>query len=144
LGEIVDNDCYYFVHIYITVLVHVLTICGKICVITVMHVRGLLLCECMYIIYIAYILRCVDQKGSMVLKQCIRIRKLLVARLIDVKLLLPEPWKNITVPVGCLLLEFTTLKFDNFKLITINGMKCYTQIVAFISHVSMLVTWSVR
>jgi hypothetical protein len=46
--------------------------------------------------------------------------------------LLPEPWKNITAPVGCLLVGFTILKGNNFKLITKNITLSHTQTPHFI------------
>jgi hypothetical protein len=61
-------------------------------------------------------------------------------------LLLPEPWKNITAPVGCLLVGFTTLEGNNFKLMTkiIKLSDTHTALLSIlnikhVSHVKMLV-----
>jgi hypothetical protein len=56
-------------------------------------------------------------------------------------ILLPEPWKNITAPVGCLLVGLTILKGNNFKLMTKNIQISYRlHTLRNIKHVSMLVT----
>jgi hypothetical protein len=65
--------------------------------------------------------------------------------------LLTEPLKNITAPVGCLLVVFTILKGNNFKLMTKNIKLSHThtlytlslrniETVKHVSHVTMLVT----